>query len=220
MTVAVIGAGNIGSRVARRLAEGGVDVVITAENRGHAESVAQSIGNEVRAVEVAEAVASADQLVFATWFPTTKDLLVQYEPQLVGKIVIDPSNNIAFDESGGVRSLNPEGVSAAQQLGPLVPQGAKYVKAFGTLSADLLDSTVTNAGERPVLFYAADDEEAGSVVASLITRAGLHPVRAGGLDATPRIEVLGDLHPFRGLNGRHVGRARPHRVIHSYAQPP
>ncbi len=112
MTVAVIGAGNIGSRVARRLAEGGVDVVIAAENRGHAESVAQSIGNGVRAVEVAEAVASADQLVFATWFPTTKDLLVQYEPQLVGKIVIDPSNNIAFDESGGVRSLNPEGVSS------------------------------------------------------------------------------------------------------------
>src|SRR5258708_39438463 len=143
MTVAVIGAGNIGSRVARRLAEGGVDVVITAENRGHAEAVAQSIGNGVRAVEVAEAVASADQLVFATWFTTTKDLLVQYEPQLVGKISIDPSNNIAFDESGGVRSLNPQGVSAAQQLAPLAPQGANEFKASGTLSAGDFHSTFT-----------------------------------------------------------------------------
>jgi predicted dinucleotide-binding enzyme len=213
MTVAVIGAGNLGSRVARRLAEGGVDVVIAAENRGHAESVAQSIGNGVRAVEVAEAVASADQLVFATWFPTTKDLLVQYQAQLVGKIVIDPSNNIAPDESGSVRSLNPEGVSAAQQLAPLVRQGAKYVKAFGTLSADQLDSTVTDAGERPVLFYAADDEEAGNVVASLITRAGFDPVRAGGIEATTRIEVFGDLHPFGGLNGRLVGRAEALQLI-------
>jgi predicted dinucleotide-binding enzyme len=66
MTIAVIGARNLGSRMARRLAEGGVEVVIAAENRGHAESVAQSIGNGVRAVEVAEAVASADQLVFAS----------------------------------------------------------------------------------------------------------------------------------------------------------
>jgi hypothetical protein len=213
MTVAVIGAGNLGSRVARRLAEGGVDVVLAADNRDHAEAVAQTIGNGVRAADVAEAVASADQLVFATWFPTTKGLLVQYEAQLVGKIVIDPSNNIAPDESGGVRSLNPEGVSAAQQLAPLVPQGAKYVKAFGTLSADLLDSTVTNAGERPVLFYAADDEEAGNVVASLITRAGFDPVRAGGIEATTRIEVFGDLHPFGGLNGRLVGRAEALKLI-------
>jgi predicted dinucleotide-binding enzyme len=213
MTVAVIGAGNIGSRVARRLAQGGVDVVLAADNRDHAESVAQSIGNGVRAADVAGAVASADQLVFATWFPTTKDLLVQYEPQLVGKIVIDPSNNIGPDESGGVRSLNPENVSAAQQLAPLVPQGAKYVKAFGTLSADLLDSTVTDAGERPVLFYAADDEEAGNVVASLIMRAGFDPVRVGGIEATKRIEVFGDLHPFGGLNGRLVGRAEALKLI-------
>jgi hypothetical protein len=87
------------------------------------------------------------------------------------------------------------------------------VKAFGTLSADLLDSTVTNAGERPVLFYAADDEEAGNVVASLITRAGFDPVRAGGIEATTRIEVFGDLHPFGGLNGRLVGRAEALKLI-------
>ena len=38
MTVSVIGAGNLGSRVARRLAEGGVDVLLAAEDRSHAES--------------------------------------------------------------------------------------------------------------------------------------------------------------------------------------
>ena len=214
MTVAVIGAGNIGSRLARRLAEGGVDVLLAAEDRGHAESVAQSIGNGVKAVDVSNAVANGDQVIFATWFATTKDLLAVYQPQLVGKIVVDPSNNMAFDESGNVSSLNPEGVSAAQQLAPLVPQSA-YVKAFGTLSADMLDATVTDAGERPVLFYAADDEEAGNVVADLITKAGFDPVRAGGIDATARIEVFGDLHPFGGLNGRLVDRAEARQLVHS-----
>src|SRR5260370_13284283 len=130
MTVAVIGAGNLGSRVARRLAEGGVDILLAAEDRGHAESIAQSIGNGVKAVEASNAVSNGDQVIFATWFATTKDLLAEYRPQLVGKIVIDPSNNMAFDGSGNASSLNPEGVSAAQQLAPLVPQGAWYVKAF------------------------------------------------------------------------------------------
>jgi predicted dinucleotide-binding enzyme len=215
MTVAVIGAGNVGSRVARRLAQGGVDVLVAAQDRAHAEAIAQSIGNGVKAVDVSDAVANGDQVIFATWFATTKDLLAEYKPQLVGKIVIDPSNNVAFDESGNANPLNPEGVSAAQQLAPLVPHGAWYVKAFGTLSADMLDATVTDAGERPVLFYAADDEEAGNVVADLITKAGFDPVRAGGIDATGRIEVFGDLHPFGGLKGRLVGRAEALQLIQS-----
>jgi predicted dinucleotide-binding enzyme len=215
MTVAVIGAGNVGSRVARRLAQGGVDVLVAAQDRAHAEAIAQSIGNGVKAVDVSDAVADGDQVIFATWFATTKDLLAEYKPQLVGKIVIDPSNNVACDESGNANPLNPEGVSAAQQLAPLVPHGAWYVKAFGTLSADMLDATVTDAGERPVLFYAADDEEAGNVVADLITKAGFDPVRAGGIDATGRIEVFGDLHPFGGLKGRLVGRAEALQLIQS-----
>src|SRR5258708_13464602 len=108
------------------------------------------MGNGVKAVEASNAVSKGDQVIFATWFATTKDLLAEYQPQLVGKIVIDPSNNMAFDESGNVSSLNPEGMSAAQQLAPLVPQGASYVKAFGTFSADMLDPTFT-AAEKPPL---------------------------------------------------------------------
>jgi predicted dinucleotide-binding enzyme len=209
----VIGAGNLGSRVARRLAEGGVDVLLAAEDSGHAEMVAGSIGNGVRALAVSDAVLNSDQVVFATWFATTKDLLAEYKAQLPGKIVIDPSNNMVVDETGNASSLNPEGVSAAQQLAPLVPQGAWYVKAFGSLSAEMLDATVTDAGERPVLFYAADNEEAGNVVADLITKAGFDPVRVGGVEATARIEVFGDLHPFGGLNGRLIGRAEALQLV-------
>ena len=213
MPVAVIGAGNIGSRVARRLADGGVDVVLAAETLHHAESVAQSIGNGVRAAEVADAGAGADEVVLATWFPTSRELLAQFGPQLAGKVIIDPSNNVAFDESGTARSLNPEGVSAGQQLAQLVAPGARYVKAFGSMSADLLDSTVTETGERPVLFYATDDDGAGDQVAELISRAGFDAVRAGGIEATARIEVFGDLHPFGGLNGRLVGRAEALQLV-------
>jgi predicted dinucleotide-binding enzyme len=206
MTVAVIGTGNLGTRVARRLADGGVDVVVAASNVAGAQSAAARVGHGARAADVADAIGSADTVVFATWFATTKELLAQHAAQLSGKIVVDPSNNIALDESGGAVSQNPEGVSAGQQLADAVPADAGYVKAFGTLTAELLDSTATESGDTPVLFYATDDDAAGRIVAELITTAGFDPVKVGGVDASSRIEVFGDLHPLGGLNGRTLDR--------------
>jgi predicted dinucleotide-binding enzyme len=207
MTVGVIGTGNIGLRVARRLAEGGVDVVVASSTYAGAQQAAMAIGSGVRAAEVEDAIEASDVIVFATWFMTTKGLFAQYAPQLVGKTVVDPSNNIAPDGSGGFANLNPEGVSSGQQLAAALPLGTRFVKAFGTLGANQLDSTTTESGETAVLFYATDDDAAGNTVAELITKAGYDPVQAGGLKDTARIEVFGDLHPYGGLSGRAIARA-------------
>lgn len=52
------------------------------------------------------------------------------------------------------------------------------------------------------MFYATDDERSGARAEQLIRTAGLSPYRVGGVDQSLRIEVLGDLHPFGGLNGK------------------
>jgi predicted dinucleotide-binding enzyme len=206
MAVAVIGAGSLGSRVARRLAEGGVEVVVATSDLETARDAAEKIGHDVRAEEVGDAIARADSVIFATWFGVTTELIAKYAGALAGRVVIDPSNNVGPDGAGGFASLNPEGISAGEQLAAGLPAGSRYVKAFGTLPADQLDSRATAAGETPVLFYASDDESAGLAVADLIRKAGFEPVKAGGVKASGRIEVFGDLHPFGGLNGRLVGR--------------
>jgi len=56
------------------------------------------------------------------------------------------------DGSGGFVNLNPEGVSAGEQLAAAAPAGSHFVKAFGTVPAELLDSTATDTGERSVRF--------------------------------------------------------------------
>jgi predicted dinucleotide-binding enzyme len=206
MAVAVIGTGNLGSRVARRLAEGGVEVVVAASDVATARAAAESIGHDVRAEEVGDAIAQADSVIFATWFGVTTELVAKYADALAGRVVIDPSNNIGPDGAGGFASLNPEGVSAGEQLASELPAGARYAKAFGSLPADQLDARATTAGETPVLFYASDDESAGAAVAELIRKSGFEPVNAGGVEASGRIEVFGDLHPFGGLDGRLVSR--------------
>ena len=57
-----------------------------------------------------------------------------------------------------------------------------------------------------MLFYAADDDAAGDLVAGLIRTGGYEPVRAGGLDQSIRIEMFGDLHEYGSL-GRVVTKS-------------
>ena len=52
--------------------------------------------------------------------------------------------------------------------------------AFGTLSADLFESSSNRSPEPAVLFYAADDDRAGEEVERLIRTAGFDPVKVGG----------------------------------------
>jgi predicted dinucleotide-binding enzyme len=66
--------------------------------------------------------------------------------------------------------------------------------AFGTLSADLFESSSNRSPEPAVLFYATDDDRAGEEVERLIRTAGFEAVKAGGLAQSGRLEVGGDLH--------------------------
>jgi predicted dinucleotide-binding enzyme len=86
------------------------------------------------------------------------------------------------------------------------------VKAFGTLSADTLSAAARREPERAVLFYAADDAEAGDLVADLIRTGGYEPVRVGGLDQSIRLEVFGDLHEYGAL-GRVVTKSEAVKAL-------
>jgi hypothetical protein len=66
--------------------------------------------------------------------------------------------------------------------------------AFGTLSANLFESTSRRSPEPAVLFYATDDDRAGEQVEQLIRTAGFEPVKVGGVEQSDRLEVGGDLH--------------------------
>ena len=68
------------------------------------------------------------------------------------------------------------------------------VMAFGTMSADLFESSSNRSPEPAVLFYVTDDDRAGEEVERLIRTAGFEPVKVGGIEQSGRLEVGGDLH--------------------------
>jgi 8-hydroxy-5-deazaflavin:NADPH oxidoreductase len=211
-TVAIIGAGNIGGRLAANFATGGQDFLLADRDQDTAAKIAADLDGHAEAVSIDEAVDRAGVLVIALWLDAFEQLIAQDGGRLAGKVIVDPSNAVGPDGTGGYRKTIGEHESSGQILAGLLPPGAPLVKAFGTLSAPTLSSAAWREPERAVLFYAADDAAAGDLVAELIRAGGFEPVKVGGLDQSIRIEMFGDLHEVGAL-GRTVTRTEALKAI-------
>ena len=201
MTTAIIGVGNLGSAVARHLAAGDEHVVLAGQDETHALELAREFGPRADAALVEDAIEVADVVVLALWLDQIRELVPEQARLLENKIVVDPSNPIGFDQSGEIIRTLPDDQSGGSIVAGLLPASAHYVKAFVTLGADSLASSVNREPQRVALFYATDDDVAAGTVERLIRAAGFDPIKAGGAAAAIRMEgPNGDLSQG-GLNG-------------------
>jgi 8-hydroxy-5-deazaflavin:NADPH oxidoreductase len=195
MTTAVIGTGVIGSVIARELASGGETLRLSSAGNESARMLAAEIGRAaVAAAGNRDALQGADAVVLALRFTVLKAVMDEIAGPLAGKLVVVPSNPLSTDAQGNVSRLLPEGQSSGEVVAGWLPAGARLAMAFGTLPADLLESSSNRSPEPAVLFYVTDDDRAGEEAERLIRTAGFEPVNAGGLDQSGRLEVGGDLH--------------------------
>ena len=183
MPTAIIGAGVLGSQVARNLAAGGETVIIAAKHQDAATPLAASLGKPASSATVEDAIASCDAVIFALWFDVLKEVLQQNATALAGKIVIDPSNPIQPDGKGSfVRSL-PDGQSAGAINASLLPPAAHFVKAFCSVSAEALEQA-SRRNPRAVLFYATattPPASSGSNPAAEISRSATRAASASSV---------------------------------------
>jgi 8-hydroxy-5-deazaflavin:NADPH oxidoreductase len=195
MTTAVIGTGVIGSVIARQLASGGEIVRLSSADSASARTLAAEIGRAaVVAADNRDALRDANAVVLALRFTVLKGVIDGIADLLTDKLVVVPSNPLSTDARGNVSRLLPEGQSSGEVVAGWLPAGAHLAMAFGTLPADLFQSSSNRSPEPAVLFYATDDDRAGEEVERLIRTAGFEPVKVGGLEQSGRLEVGGDLH--------------------------
>ncbi|GAB4014239.1 NADPH-dependent F420 reductase [Spirosoma koreense] len=197
--LAIIGLGTIGRVLATNLTNGNRPVILADRNFTKAQEVAQQVGSLAQPLEIIDALQQADIIILAIWFASIKEFLQQYEAQLEGKLIVDPSNPIAPDDKGGFVKTIGETQSAGQINASFLPKGATLAKALGTLGAASLANASGQKPELAVLFYATDDQRIDSQINELIVDAGFEPLRVGGLDQSIRLEVFGDLHEFGAL---------------------
>jgi len=185
-TIGIIGAGNIGSQLARLAVQHGHQVVI-ANSRGPetlADLVAE-LGVGARAATRDEAAAAGEIVVVTT--PLAAIETIPVEP-LEGKVVID-TNNYYPQRDGHIQALDDETTTTAELLQDHLP-GARVVKAFNHIGAADLTGHATPAGtpDRRALVVAGDDDAAKAVVADLIDEFGFDVVDAGPLAEGWRIQ--------------------------------
>lgn len=185
-TIGFIGAGNIGSQVARLSIAAGHDVVL-GNSRGP-ETLAglvAELGPKARAA-TAEEAAKAGELVVVS-IPLKNIGSVPVAP-LAGKVVID-TNNYYPQRDGHIAELDRESITTAELLQRHLP-GSKVVKAFNHIYAKELTTHGTPRGtpNRRALVIAGDDAKAKETVTALLDAFGFDTVDAGPLAESWRIQ--------------------------------
>jgi len=200
MTTAILGLGNMGKGLAKRLA-GKTNLIIGTRDIERDTAFAGSLPGGVKVAYLQDAVRDADIVILA--LPYAAALLEAGKLDLTGKVVVDISNPVTADFSG--LSLGHT-TSAAEEI-QAVASGARVVKAFNTIFAGLFDAPASVTATVPV-FVAGNDESAVEAVADLVAKAGFAVERTGGLDAARLIEPVGMLNIRFGFGlGRGTGIA-------------
>lgn len=184
-TIAIIGLGNMGKGLAKRLA-GKTELVLASRAHNAATAFAATLPAGVTVAGQDVAIAKADIVVLA--LPFDAALATAANPALAGKVVIDISNPVKADFSGLAIGHT---TSAAEELQAAAPN-ARIVKAFNTIFAGLFDLSAEQTADVPV-FVAGNDEAAVAAVADIAKLAGFAVEKTGGIDAARLLEPLGML---------------------------
>jgi predicted dinucleotide-binding enzyme len=207
-SIGIIGAGALGSNLARTFATAGISATIS-NSRGP-ESLAElveELGPTIKAGTTEDA-AKADIVFIAIRWVDLKRVLGGL-PAWNGRIVVDGSNPVEWIDPNsphandpdnplaayGIRAVDLGGRHSSSVVGELVP-GARLVKAFNHLDARALTEPGVSGGRRAI-FYSGDDVDAKTTVRSLIEQTGFFAVDLGALDVGGPLASL----PFGPLAG-------------------
>jgi predicted dinucleotide-binding enzyme len=185
MRIGIIGAGNIGGTLARRL--GGLDHQVSIANSRGPETLTElADGPEITAVSVMEAARDVELVVVTIPLKNVPNLprdLFAGVPETV--VVVDTCNYYPRRRDGRI-----DGIEAGMTESRWVEQqlGRPVIKAFNNIYAEHLMTLGLPAGAegRIALPVAGDDAKAKSTVMELVEELGFDAVDAGGLDESWR----------------------------------
>jgi 8-hydroxy-5-deazaflavin:NADPH oxidoreductase len=176
MTIGIIGSGAIGTALARTLARAGIEATIS-NSRGpdSLKQLIRELGPSIQAGTREQAARAGIVFVAVNW--TKLPAALGGLPDWGSRIVIDANNPI---EAPLFKPVDLKGSVSSEVFADLV-MGARVVKAFNHLRAEVLAGDPRTDGGRRVLFYSGNDNAAKAEVAALIDRIGFFGIDLGSL---------------------------------------
>jgi predicted dinucleotide-binding enzyme len=203
MTLAIIGAGDVGGTLGAAWARKGHEVFfgVTNPRSEKTQGLVRSIGSTAHAGTAAEAAASGDIIVLATPWPAT-EAAIRSMGNLSGRIVLDCTNPLAMGPDGLGLEIG-HGISGGEKVQGWAA-GASVFKTLNTTGFKNMAKPVFN-GVKSVMFVAGDDAAAKPKVMALVGELGFEVVDAGPLRIARLLEPHAMLWIHLALN-RGFGR--------------
>lgn len=185
-TVGIIGAGHIGSALAKGFANNDYDVVI-ANSRGPETltDLVTSIGDRAHAATAQDAAEAGEFVIVTVPLKAIGEIPVA---PLAGKIVLD-TNNYYFERDGHIAALDDKKTTTSQMLKEHLPESV-VVKAFNhIMAADILtDGSPAGTENRRALATASDSDEGVALITRVYDEFGFDTVNIGPLSESWRVE--------------------------------
>ncbi len=187
MKIAIIGAGRLGSALAKRLKPHGHPITLSySRAEAKLRELGASLGIAVLPPE--QAAAEADVIALTVPWDAVPDALARCG-QLNGKILWDCTNPLKPDYSGLQVGTDTSGGEIVAQNSP----GARVVKGVPPFAKLLHSDDPTFNGEPVEVFVCGDDVEAKRIVIGLMEQLPASVVDAGPLTSARFIEPDGML---------------------------
>jgi predicted dinucleotide-binding enzyme len=181
MRIGIIGAGMIGSTLAKLWADAGHDVKLASRHPEALGPVVDRLGPRGSAGTAEEAAAFGEVVMLTVPLEAVPALAPQVAPLLSGKIVLDTGNAYERRDRAVAKEASAYAGGSAAWAAAKFP-GARWVKAFNTVYFKVLEVEAHRTGAHVGIPLASNDASALATTAELVRDAGFDPVTVGALD--------------------------------------
>src|SRR5262245_22286129 len=205
MRIGIVGAGMIGSTMAKLWADAGHEVRLSSRHPEELAPIVSGIGKNAAATTPADAAAFGEVVMLTVPLKAVPEVAKDLAPLVTGKVVIDTGNSYEKRDGSAAHDATAHPKGSAGWAAVQFPQ-ARWVKGFNTVYFKVLESEAHRAGDRVGIPLASDDAAAMENVAGLVRDAGFEPVIVGALDCGKAFEP-GTATYNTGMSGPELRRA-------------
>jgi len=180
LRIGIIGAGMIGSTLAKLWVEAGHDVRLASRHPEDLRGLVAPLGVRASVGAPADAAAFGDVVMLTVPLRAVPGLARELAPALAGKVVLDTGNAYERRDGDVAREASRHASGSAAWAAAMFP-GSRWVKAFNTVYYKTLASEAHRGGDRVGIPLAGDDPKALETAAALARDGGFDPVIVGPL---------------------------------------